>query len=272
MSDPYRPIPAKIERIEDETPNIKTFAIRPEQPLKFETGQFIELTVPGLGEAPFTPSSSPSVSEMLEVTVMEVGSVTSRLHQLKPGATVGVRGPYGQGYPLDEFAGRTILIVGGGVGLAPLRSLLFALLEGSAERFPRIVLCYGARSPADLVYKGALEEWGKTERVELHVSVDVGDDKWKGKVGVVTILLDDVNVDVRESVAVACGPPVMMFFTTKKLLDMGFPEKNIFLSMEKNMSCGVGKCGHCRLGPYYVCKDGPVFSYDRIKGLPGLWD
>ena len=272
MLDPYRPVAAKLERVIDETPNIKTFTIKPDQPIGYRTGQFVELALPGFGEAPFTPSSSPSVSEQMDITIMDAGSVTSRLHKLKAGAMVGVRGPYGAGYPLDEFAGKTVLIVGGGVGLAPLRSLLFALFEDTKGRFERIVLCYGARSPQDLVYKDALKQWGEKKQLELHVSVDVGDKTWTGKVGVVTILLNDVQIDVKKTVAVACGPPVMMFFATKKLLDMGFADKDIYLSMEKNMSCGLGKCGHCRLGPYYACKDGPVFTYDKIKGLPGIWD
>ena len=271
---PYMPIPAKIEAIVEETPNIKTFTVRPEQPIPFQAGQFMELTVPGLGEAPFTPSSSPAVSDHMEITIMRVGKVTERLHSLSPGAEVGIRGPLGQPYPLQDFHGREVLIVGGGVGLAPLRALLFALFE-EMDRYKKIIVRYGARTPSDLVYRDALSEaWGKGDALDLRVTVDKGDETWAGHEGVVTTILEEAKLtsDVTNGVAVVCGPPIMMRFATLSLLELGYAKKNIYLSMEKNMSCGVGKCGHCRLGPYYACKDGPVFSYDKIESLPKIWD
>jgi len=271
MTDPYRPIRTQVEDVITESPTIKTFVLRPAQPISFQTGQFIELAVPGLGEAPFTPSSSPQVEEQMDVTIMKAGRVTSVIHELEPGATVGLRGPYGKGYPLDEFAGKDILIVGGGVGLAPLRSLLYALYA-EPDRFPRIVLCYGARTPEDVIYKKQLDEWRGMSQVELHQSVDKADESWKYTEGVVTVLLDEVEIDPAKSVGVVCGPPIMMRFGTFKLIEMGFPDENIYLSMEKNMSCGVGKCGHCRLGPFYVCKDGPVFTFAQLKGIDKIWD
>jgi NAD(P)H-flavin reductase len=272
-SSPYLPIRATIEGVETETPTIKTFRIRPEQPLAFRAGQFIELTIPGLGEAPFTPSSSPSVSERLELTVMKVGRVTERLHALEAGAEVGLRGPLGQPYPLDAFQGREVLVVGGGVGLAPLRSLLFALFE-EIGRYRRLIIRYGARTPRDLVYRRAVEEaWGRKGAVDLLLTVDQRDETWTGHEGVVTTILapDKLRVDPTQGVAVVCGPPVMMKFATMTLLRIGYAPRDIYLSMEKNMSCGVGKCGHCRVGPYYACKDGPVFSYDRLESIPKLW-
>jgi NAD(P)H-flavin reductase len=268
------PIPAKIEHIVEETHNIKTFTVRPEQPIPFKAGQFMELTVPGLGEAPFTPSSSPAVSDHMEITIVRVGKVTERLHSLSPGADVGIRGPLGQPYPLDDFHGREVLIVGGGVGLAPLRALLFALFE-EMDRYKKIIVRYGARTPSDLVYRDALSEaWDKGDALDLMVTVDKGDESWTGHEGVVTTILegDKLTSDVTNGVAVVCGPPIMMRFATLSLLESGYARKNIYLSMEKNMSCGVGKCGHCRLGPYYACKDGPVFSYDKIESLPKIWD
>lgn len=271
---PYMPIPAKIEAIVEETPNIKTFTVRPEQPIPFQAGQFMELTVPGLGEAPFTPSSSPAVSDHMEITIMRVGKVTECLHSLSPGAEVGIRGPLGQPYPLEDFHGREVLIVGGGVGLAPLRALLFALFE-EMDRYKKIIVRYGARTPSDLVYRDALSEaWGKGDALDLMVTVDKGDETWTGHEGVVTTILEEAKLtsDVKNGVAVVCGPPIMMRFATLSLLELGYAKKNIYLSMEKNMSCGVGKCGHCRLGPYYACKDGPVFSYDKIESLPKIWD
>ena len=272
--DPYMPVPAKIEDIVEETPNIKTFTIRPEQPIPFKAGQFVELAVPGLGEAPFTPSSSPAISDHMEITIMRVGKVTERLHRLSPGADIGIRGPLGQPYPLEDFHGREVLIVGGGVGLAPLRALLFALFE-EMDQYKKIIVRYGARTPSDLVYRDALAEvWGKGDALDLMVTVDKGEENWTGHEGVVTTILeeDKLTSNTKNGVAVVCGPPIMMRFTTFTLLNLGYARENIYLSMEKNMSCGIGKCGHCRIGPYYACKDGPVFSYDKIASLPNIWD
>jgi NAD(P)H-flavin reductase len=268
----YAPINAQVEEVIEETPNIKTFVLYPEAPFSFETGQFIELTVPGIGEAPFTPSSMPGQNPTIDVTIMNVGRVTSALHQMKAKNLVGVRGPYGVGYPLKDFEGKEILIVGGGVGLAPLRSLLFSLFK-EIDKYKRVILKYGARTPNDIVYKNSLKEWAEFKKVEVEISVDKADDhSWLGKVGLVTTLLDKMNINLKNSVGVVCGPPVMMKFVTLKLLDLGFAHQDIYLSMEKNMSCGLGKCGHCRIGPYYACKDGPVFTYERIKGLDKIWD
>ena len=271
MTDPFRPIKTKVEDVITESTTIKTFVLRPDQPIAFKTGQFIEMTIPGLGEAPFTPSSSPQISEQMDVTIMKAGKVTAAIHELKPGDTVGLRGPYGAGYPLDDFADKDILILGGGVGLAPLRSLLYALYA-EPDRFKRIVLCYGSKTPDDVIYKKQVDEWHGMKQVELHQSVDKADKKWKYTEGVVTVLLDDVKIDPAMSAGIVCGPPIMMKFGTLKLLELGYADENVYLSMEKNMSCGIGKCGHCRLGPYYVCKDGPVFTYAQIKGIDKIWD
>ena len=270
MRNPYNPTKATLESVTSETGNIKTFVLRPAEPLEFLAGQFVEVTVPGLGEAPFTPSSSPSRKDGLDVTVMRAGKVTSALHDLESGATLGVRGPYGKPYPLDQYAGKDVLIFGGGVGLAPLRSLLLALLTDRAK-FGRIILCYGARTPADLIFKAQVRSWAGDGQMEVHLTVDRGDETWKGKVGVVTEALKDVNIDTARTVAAVCGPPLMMKFGTLALLHKGFPPEAIYLSMERNMSCGIGKCGHCRIGPYYVCKDGPVFTYAQLKGIKEIW-
>ncbi len=271
MRSPYQPIAATLEKVAEETPNIKTFWLRPAEPLAFRTGQFVELTVPGLGEAPFTPSSSPAVAEQMEVTIMKAGTVTDRLHELQSGAKLGLRGPYGKGYPMEDMYGKELLIMGGGVGLAPLRSLLYQVFE-DIDKFSRVMLLYGAKTPADLIYPEQLKEWSKREKFEVLVSVDVGDNGWTGNVGVVTTLIPKVKLNLDKTVAVVCGPPVMMKFATLELIQMGMAKDRLYLSMEKNMSCGVGKCGHCRLGPYYVCQDGPVFTYDKIETLAGLWE
>jgi sulfite reductase subunit B len=267
----YQPLEAIIEEVIQETPAIKTFVLKPKFDFTFQTGQFIEMTVPGLGEAPFTPSSDPGVKEKIDVTIMNVGKVTSKLHTMNKGEVVGIRGPYGKGYPLDKFKGKDILIVGGGVGLAPLRSLLLALFS-DIENYNKVVLRYGARTAADIVYKNLIPEWANMKKVDLVTTVDVGDDSWKGNVGLVTTVLKDLAVDLNNAAVIVCGPPIMMKFVTLKVLELGFKPKDIYLSMEKSMSCGLGKCGHCRIGKYYACKDGPVFTYEELKDIHDIWD
>ncbi|MBU4484886.1 FAD/NAD(P)-binding protein [bacterium] len=271
MKNIYTPIECTIEKIIEETPSIKTFVLKPKEKFTFVTGQFAEVTVPGLGEAPFTPSSSPYKTDKIEFTIMKAGLVTDKMHEMKEGDLLGVRGPYGKGYPLDKMYGKEILILGGGVGMAPLRSFLLSLLA-EVDKFKRIVFCYGAKTPADIVYKDEFKEWMNNDKLEIHRSVDKADDNWKEAQGVVPLLLDKVEVDLNNSVAVVCGPPIMMKFGTFKLLDLGHKPENIYLSMEKNMSCGLGKCGHCMLGTRYACKDGPVFTYDEVKNIPEAWD
>ena len=269
--NPYCPIKAEITDIIEETPTIKTFALKPDKPISFETGQFVELTVPGLGEAPFTPSSNPSIKDSMEITIMNVGRVTSRLHQMKKGEILGVRGPYGEGYPLEDFKGKEVLIVGGGVGLAPLRSLILALLN-EIDKYKKVVIKYGARSPKDIVYKKEIKKWAEKQKLDVELTVDAGDSSWKGNVGLITTLLKkSMGAAIKESVGIVCGPPIMMKFSTFKLVELGLEDKDLYLSMEKNMSCGIGKCGHCRIGPYYACKDGPVFTYDKIKSYHTIW-
>ncbi len=202
---------------------------------------------------------------------MNVGTVTSLLHASSKNISLGIRGPYGKGYPLDTFTGKDILIVGGGVGLAPLRSLLFSLFA-KIRKYNKVVLRYGARTPSDIIYKESLPRWAKRKKVDVVTTVDVGDPRWKGNVGLVTTILKDLPVDLNQAVAIVCGPPIMMKFVTLKLLDLGFKPQDIYLSMEKNMSCGLGKCGHCRIGSYYICKDGPVFTYEQLKDMHDIWD
>lgn len=269
--NPYRPIKADVLDVITETPTIKTIKFKPEEPVTFRTGQFVEITIPGVGEAPFTPSSPPSEKETMEVSVMKVGKVTDKIHELKKGDVIGVRGPFGAGYPVDDFEGKEILIVGGGCGFAPLRSLMYEFFSRSGK-FKKLYFRGGCKTPKELVYRDQTAEWEKRDDLDLKLTVDVGDKSWKGNVGVVTTILDGLEMDSSNGIAIVCGPPIMMKFATMKILEMGFKEENIYLSMEKNMSCGIGKCGHCRLGTYYACKDGPVFTYKDIKNFHEIWD
>lgn len=266
----YQPIRAKLLKVIEESPTIKTFVLSPEEEIPFKTGQFIELTVDGAGEAPFTPSSSPIETDTLDVTVMKTGYVTDKLHQLKPGEILGIRGPYGRGYPLDKLIGKEVLVLGGGCGFAPLRSLLYNL-KSEEDKIKKVIFCYGSKTPEECIYKPYIEELRSYKKFQVMRSVDKADESWQEEVGVVTTLLDKIDVNITDSVAVVCGPPVMMKFGVQKLLEMGYADTDIYLSLEKNMSCGLGKCGHCMMGEHFVCKDGPVFPYDEIKDQPAIW-
>ena len=268
--NPYRPIKSKIEKVIAETPTIKTFVLRPEEKISFESGQFMQVTLPGMGEAPFTPSSDPKKTETIEFTIMKAGSVTRKLHEIKEGEFLGIRGPYGKPYPIKSFHGKEVYVVGGGVGLAPLRALLFAL-SYELEHLKKIEVRFGARTPSDISYKKAIDEWKKWKNTNIVLTVDAAEPGWTGNVGLVTTILKDGDINVKNAVAILCGPPIMMKFANKRLLDMGFEGKDIYLSMEKNMSCGIGKCFHCNLGKFFCCKDGPVFTWDQIRDIPEPW-
>ncbi len=273
MENPYHTIRADVLDVIPESPLIKTLHLKPEEGITFKTGQFVELTVPNIGEGPFTPSSSHYEQEEMDITIMKAGFVTSYVHQLKKGDFVGLRGPYGKGYPLEKFKGKDILIVGGGVGMAPLRSLLLTLLH-DIDDYKSITLCFGAKTPQDVIYKEQFAKWDKYNKLTIHRSVDKvpEGEKWNERVGVVTVLLDDIKVEPKDTIAVVCGPPIMMKFSTLGLIDRGFKDENIYLSMEKKMYCGFGQCRHCIMGKFYACKDGPVFTYAQIKNEEKIWD
>ncbi len=272
MKSPYSYIDAEILNVVDETANIKTFTLKPIPAISFRAGQFMDVTVPGAGEAPFTPSSNHDNKDTIDFTIMSAGRVTKMLHQMKKGDCLGLRGPYGTKYPLEAFKSKEVFIVGGGVGLAPLRALLYALFN-DVNDYKKIILKYGSRTPNDIVYKNEIASWkDKAKHVDVEITTDVGDQTWKGHVGIVTTILKKPKLDMENAVSIVCGPPIMMKFVTFKLLDLGFRDRNIYLSMEKNMSCGIGKCGHCRIGSFYSCSDGPVFTYDEIKNLPNIWE
>jgi len=273
VDNPYAPIEARILDVADENSAIKTLVLKPDQPLVFEPGQFVMVGMPGVGESPFGVSSScfDKDSFAVSVQVQPHGKNTMALHEAKPGQTALVRGPFGNCYPMDYFKGREVYVVGGGVGMAPMRAVLLALLH-EADQYKKIVLRYGARNPELRMYKDLCLSWETDPRIDVTYTVDVADESWRHNVGVVTSIMreDDIE-DVPNAVAVGCGPPIMLRFMVPLLLKMGFKPEHMYFSMEKNMSCGMGMCGHCRIGNYYVCKDGPVFTYDQIRDFPDAW-
>jgi len=271
MENPYYPIDTVVEDVITETPTIKTFRLKPASPIEFKAGQFMQLTMPGIGEAPFTPSSDPNISEKMEITILRTGKVTDALHELKPGARVGLRGPFGKGYPMEKLEGKEVLVVGGGVGLAPLRALIYALLD-DPSKYKKISIKYGARMPEELCFRRQYDDWkNRAENVSFKVTIDVPAEGWDGHVGLVTTLLDDLDINIQDSYALSCGPQIMLKFVTLKLLEVGYKPPQIYLSMNRKMSCGMGKCGRCNVGQYYLCVDGPDMCYDKIKHVPNVF-
>jgi sulfhydrogenase subunit gamma (sulfur reductase) len=235
--------------------------------LDHKPGQFVEVSLLGQGEAPISISSSPSRSVgSFELCVRRAGRLTEALHRLTPGDLIGVRGPFGRGFPLERFRGKDILFAPGGLGLAPLRSAINEVLD-DRNNYGRVTILYGARSPAELLFRDELEEWAGRGDIELHLTVDTADKTWKGHTGVITTLFPNIRVSPRNTVAITCGPPVMYRFVLMELLGKGIPEGNIWISLERRMKCGVGKCGHCQIDHIYTCQEGPVFSYAEVKHL-----
>ncbi|HET7011979.1 MAG TPA: FAD/NAD(P)-binding protein [Anaerolineales bacterium] len=265
----YLPIEASIAGVQPIAKLEKLFKIELPNGLSIqhEPGQFVGVSVLGVGEAPISISSSPSRSNgSFELCVRKVGSVTAALHNLKPGQTIGIRGPFGHGFPVADFRGKDILFAPGGLGLAPLRSLIQQVLD-ERHHFGRVILLYGAKNPSELLFTDEIETWRKRGDMEIHLTVDRGDEAWKGNVGVITTLFPKIQVHPRNTIAVTVGPPVMYRFVLMELLGKGIPEGNIWLSLERRMKCGVGKCGHCQMNHVFTCQDGPAFSYAQIKPL-----
>jgi NAD(P)H-flavin reductase len=261
------PIFHRIERVRREVPDVFTLEMAPADgsgPLHFAPGQFNMLYSFGIGEVPISISGDPVRPERLVHTIRSVGAVTKALCRMKRGDMVGVRGPFGTHWPVAEAEGKDVVLVAGGLGLVPLRPALYALLA-RRKFYGSIALLYGTRTPQDVLYARDLARWQKRLDLQLEVTVDAAGPDWRGHVGLVTKFIPRLRFDPRRSVAMVCGPEIMMRFTLWELLKRGLGPENIFLSMERNMKCGVGLCGHCQFGPFFVCKDGPVFPFERIK-------
>ena len=265
----YLPHLAVIEKIVDETYDTRTFHFnfkdeKLRQEFTFESGQFCLVSVLGIGEAPFCISSSPTRRDHLECSIRQVGKLTRALHRLGEGAEIGFRGPYGNSFPLDYLEGKNLVFVGGGIGLAPLRSLIWNVVD-NRDKYGKIDIIYGARSPADLCFTYDLEAWNKDKTVNMVTTIDREAEEWEGRVGLVPVVLEEVAPAATNSVAIVCGPPIMIRFTFPALERLGFTPEQMITTLEKRMKCGVGKCGRCNIGNLYVCRDGPVFSYAEIK-------
>ena len=276
MKNPYLPIPMIVKRSILETTDrmLRTLELtfakeEDEKAFRFVPGQFCELSIFGKGEAPFGIASSPTETGSLKFTINKAGVVTTALHQFEEGTEVGIRGPLGNGYPIGLFEGKNVLVIGGGFAFTTLRSLIVYLLQPeNRSKVKDITVIYGARMPGLLLYKEELAGWAKRNDLNLVVTVDAGDNDWRGKVGLVPNVLEEVAPTSENTFAVICGPPIMIKFTFPKLEALKFPNERIYTSLEKRMKCGIGKCGRCNIGPLYVCKDGPVFSYDQLARLP----
>ena len=271
-ANPYLPKAARILEVIEENDQIKTFVLalaNPEENLAFAhtPGQFVMLSVPHCGEAPISIASAPAEGGTIHLAIRRAGKLTEAMHQLRPGDMVGVRGPYGRPFPMAELAGRELLFVAGGIGLAPLRSVIETCLRNPACRPTGITLLYGSRSPADIAFRRDLEGWQARENFTCHLTVDQGGSGWNGPVGLVTALFDRLTLEPEQTTALLCGPALMIRAVLAELSERGLPPERIITTLERHMKCGVGVCRHCHLDSKLVCKNGPVFTLAELREL-----
>ncbi len=274
MKNPYLPYPVRIEEtlIETEDRNLKSFKLQfmnenDRKAFDYKPGQFAQLSIPGKGEIPIGIASSPTEGKHLLFTVNKTGFVTNALHNLSEGSVMGVRGPLGNSYPMDQIKGKDIVIIGGGYAFTTLRSTMVYLLHHRKD-YGKITLIYGARTPGMLLYKETLAEWSKRDDISYNVTVDREAPGWTGIVGFVPAVTEKVAPSSKNAVAIICGPPVMIKFTLPVMTKLGFTQEQTVTSLENRMKCGIGICGRCNVGPEYVCKDGPVFTLAQLKDMP----
>ncbi|RKZ19106.1 oxidoreductase [bacterium] len=268
LKDLYLPVMAEIKEVRRMTAleTLYTVELPDGAELGHGPGQFVELSIFGVGEAPFSISSSPTRRGVFEMGIRKVGMLTEVLEGCKPGTKVGIRGPFGTGIDLERFKGKDVLIVAGGIGLVPMRSMINYVIDNHSD-FGRLIICYGSRSDEELLFTDELAQWEKDPRIEYHVTVDSGSAEWQGNTGVITTLIPGLDLDLDNTACCVCGPPIMYRFVLMALRSRGLPEDSIWMSLERRMKCGVGKCGHCQINNSYVCQDGPVYHYPDIKSL-----
>ncbi len=270
-SNPYLPDLATVIEVIEETPNIRSFKVLLNDAGKmssfaFEPGQVAQLSVFGVGESTFVINSPPTRREFLQLSVMKAGEVTAAIHDLAAGDQVGVRAPLGNWFPYEQMKGKKILFIGGGIGLAPLRTLILFMLDNRAD-YGDISIIYGSRSYPDLCYKTDLEDWGKRGDVNLILTVDAGSPGAPIREGFVPAVLADVAPKPEDTIAITCGPPIMIKYVLENLVKLGFKDEQIVTTLEARMKCGIGLCGRCNIGGQYICKDGPVFTLSQLKAL-----
>jgi NAD(P)H-flavin reductase len=270
LINPMVPQFVKINKMVWETEQVFTIYLTPNEEMDgkfcFMPGQFNMLYIFGIGEAAISISSSPYKPRTIIHTIHKVGTVTSALSKFKKGSYVGIRGPFGSSWPVEESKGKDVCILAGGIGLAPLRPMIYSLFKNRKD-YGKITILYGARTPQDMLYRVELEQWSKLNDVRAEVTVDRGDQSWKGNIGFAANLLSYIQMDNKNTITLVCGPEVMMKYSIEELIEKGIPEENIYLSLERNMKCAVGFCGHCQYGPKFICKDGPVFNYPEVRYL-----
>lgn len=268
--DPMVPQVMRVAEAQLDAPDVFTLKLEPEADLpRFTPGQFNMLTAFGVGESAISVSGDPASGDGIVHTIRAVGAVSRALTELRAGDSLGLRGPFGVGWPMEQLYGKDVILLAGGIGLAPLRPAIYRLLA-ERERFGEVAILYGTRSPADILFRSEVESWRQRLDVDVHVTVDHADESWHGQVGVVTTLLPRIAFDPGRTVALLCGPEIMMRFGVQALGSVGVPDEGMYLSMERSMKCGIGLCGHCQFSPAFVCKDGPVFRYDQIRYLLAL--
>jgi NAD(P)H-flavin reductase len=274
--DSWMPVPARILDVRSENLNTRTFRMQFEYDgfrsmYRFAPGQFNMLYVPGVGEAAISISSDPQQPETLEHTIRIVGSVTQAIENLGEGALIGLRGPFGRPWPIEQMEDHDVVIVGGGIGLAPLRPVVYHVLN-NRDRFRRVVLLYGCRTPEDRIFAEELEKWEEDRSIQVLVTVDNATGQWNGPVGVVTNLLKRLRVNAERTIVLVCGPKILNRVAAWNFLQLHVPSQQVYVSLERNMNCGFGRCGHCQYGPYFVCKDGPVFCFSDVSDIFGKED
>ncbi|MBL7119508.1 MAG: FAD/NAD(P)-binding protein [Dehalococcoidia bacterium] len=269
--NPLLPHLATLKDVIDQTPDVALFKLELNDPdirdsFEYKPGQFIFVSAFGTGESPFGLSSVSYRKGDLEVAVRRVGTVTGSLHELEPGATVGVRGPFGNHFPLDEYKGKNIFIIGGGIGFAPLRPIITTIID-HRDDYQGLLILNGARTPADLCFATEFDTWAASPRTKVELTVDAGDESWTGRVALIPAVVKELNPSPENAIAIICGPPIMIHFTLIELKKLNFQDNQIVTTLEGKMKCGLGKCARCNVGEKYICQDGPVFTMEQISQL-----
>jgi sulfhydrogenase subunit gamma (sulfur reductase) len=269
-TSPYKPMRGKIVFAEMLTEKEKLFRIQLEDKINLahEPGQFVMVSIFGFGEAPISVCSSPSDKGYFEITVRNAGTLTDKLHKLEKGDMLGIRGPFGKGFPIDNMFGYDVMIVAGGLGIVPLRSLIRYIMFHRSD-FGNVQILLGCRSPKEILFEVETKEWMRRAEIKFNCTVDRGDPDWKGNVGLITTLIPNVDINPMRTYGVVVGPPIMYKFVIIKLLEKKIPDHQIIVSLERRMKCGLGKCGHCQIEGMYVCQSGPVFNYAQLKNFKG---